>query len=672
MKKSILLLTSLLCFALTSASLHAALSYWDSNGPEPGAGSAPTGLWSTDPAFDNFWTSSSTGTGTSNTWMAGDTAVFSAGDDATNDFVVYVYDPPYAPDTGGLIFEEGQVTLSGGSINMTNEFAFPVTAYTNATIDSALASIFGIGECGVWKTGPGRVALGGSSGYSGTNIVIEGTLASSSAGGLGSTFGPTVVSNGATLEAASSTPIGEVAIIHGNGVANAGALRNTGTTPQSGGWTGGVLLGSDAKIGQDSGNTWTFSAQAIIGTNAAGDFNLTFGGNGSAIRLNSTIPLNRCVNLGTGSMIKAGTCLLRFENAAIAHDLYWLDGDLMSRWGGNFIQQDVYAGPPAPIYVGPLADRIRTGGSSTYTLSCLIVLSNGANPQIDCTAAFTSSGRITGEGGLIKRNTGTVTLNGWQDYLGGTLMSNGIVVLDASGTLTNSTPITVLAPCSFDVTAQPGGFTLMPSQTLRGDGTILGDVIADGTVAAGGSIESPDSGVGTLTFNTNLTINGNVSIDVNKALSPASGMITVLGTLCTNTGTGTLTVANIGGIPLAAGDSFQVFSQPLLNGEALTIASAEAVTWTNKLAIDGTIGVLSAPAPQPAQNMSVMAAGPGSMLIGGTGAANSLYGVYSSTNVTTPMASWPLIGNTISDGTGVIQFVDPQATEPEKYYRFGQ
>jgi hypothetical protein len=54
------------------------------------------------------------------------------------------------------------------------------------------------------------------------------------------------------------------------------------------------------------------------------------------------------------------------------------------------------------------------------------------------------------------------------------------------------------------------------------------------------------------------------------------------------------------------------------------------------------------------------------------GAANSAYGVYASTNVTTPMTNWWLIGITNSNGGGVIQFFDAQATNAQRFYRFGQ
>jgi hypothetical protein len=113
--------------------------------------------------------------------------------------------------------------------------------------------------------------------------------------------------------------------------------------------------------------------------------------------------------------------------------------------------------------------------------------------------------------------------------------------------------------------------------------------------------------------------------------------------------------------------------KPVLNGQALTVVSSGGEVWTNKLAVDGSIAVITAGAPKvPATNLTIVAVGPTSFNLGGAGAANSAYNVYASTNVTTPMTNWWLIGTTNSDAGGVIQFLDPQATNGQRFYRFGQ
>ncbi len=72
----------------------------------------------------------------------------------------------------------------------------------------------------------------------------------------------------------------------------------------------------------------------------------------------------------------------------------------------------------------------------------------------------------------------------------------------------------------------------------------------------------------------------------------------VSGTL-SNTGTGAVTVTNVNlGLPLAQGDTFTLFNKPLVNGGALAVSGALAI-WTNKLAVDGTIAVLSVISTNP-------------------------------------------------------------------------
>jgi len=263
-------------------------------------------------------------------------------------------------------------------------------------------------------------------------------------------------------------------------------------------------------------------------------------------------------------------------------------------------------------------------------------------------SSLTVSCDISGAGGFDKTGVGTLALSGVNTYSDATTVSAGKLLVNSPGSLAAASAVTVNA----------GG-------TLGGSGTIGGAV----TVAAGGTL-SPGTSVGTLTLSSDLTLSGNLLIEVNKSPSPSNDVIAVGGTL-TNTGVGTVTVTNIGWKALWAGDSFRIFNKPLSNGLALTVVSAGGVVWTNKLDVDGSIVVISAPPPVAATNLTIRAVGSTNFL-GGLGAPNSVYGILTSTNVTTPMANWWLIGITDSDADGVIQFLDPQATNDQRFYRFGQ
>lgn len=167
---------------------------------------------------------------------------------------------------------------------------------------------------------------------------------------------------------------------------------------------------------------------------------------------------------------------------------------------------------------------------------------------------FSDTAPISGDGGLTKEGTGSLILNAVNTYVGDTLVNAG---------------------------------------TLGGSGTIAGSV----TVQPGATL-APGASVGTLTINGNLTLAGNLFIEVDKALSPASDSVSVAGSLA-NTGTGTLTITNIGATALAAGDVFTLFNQPMANGSALKIVGPAGTTWANNLAVDGTVSVVSTTVAQP-------------------------------------------------------------------------
>ena len=61
----------------------------------------------------------------------------------------------------------------------------------------------------------------------------------------------------------------------------------------------------------------------------------------------------------------------------------------------------------------------------------------------------------------------------------------------------------------------------------------------------------------------------------------------------TNAGTGTLTVHNLGAAALVPGDRFQIFNRPVPNGGALRVIPSGTEVWTNNLALDGSIAVLT-------------------------------------------------------------------------------
>jgi len=222
-----------------------------------------------------------------------------------------------------------------------------------------------------------------------------------------------------------------------------------------------------------------------------------------------------------------------------------------------------------------------TSGTNTYANP--IILGWTANKGKAATLLATTGGEVDFTGGILQNGTdttagvqvgdsmhgGLVKFAGANTYAGGTTVANGTLLVNGS-----------LA--SGAVTVQSGG-------ALGGTGTINGPV----TVQSGGTL-SPGTPMGALTVNNSLTLAGDLCVTINKSLSPSNSVVIVSGAL-TNAGPGILIITNLGPAP-AAGDSFKLFSKPLPNGGALTIAPlapAMGFGWVNNLAVNGTLGVVT-------------------------------------------------------------------------------
>ncbi len=185
-------------------------------------------------------------------------------------------------------------------------------------------------------------------------------------------------------------------------------------------------------------------------------------------------------------------------------------------------------------------------GSNNLTFNGDFDLAAGARTiQTDNTGKTVFNG-VLSNGGLTKTGSGTLYLNGNNSYSDPTVVSTG---------------------------------------ALGGTGTIAGSVII-----SNGAALAPGASIGTLTISGDLTINGGLAIEVNKSLAQSNDITTVTGVL-TNGGTGSVSVTNLGAT-LVVGDRFTLFNQPVINGNALTVSGGGA-NWTNKLALDGSIQVLS-------------------------------------------------------------------------------
>jgi autotransporter-associated beta strand protein len=256
---------------------------------------------------------------------------------------------------------------------------------------------------------------------------------------------------------------------------------------------------------------------------------------------------------------------------------------------------------------------------------------NETNRLIDVsnTAVAVFAGPITDDGlvlGLSISGTGDLYLDGTNTYTGGT---------------TNS------------------------ANLLAGSGSVAGPVIvqAGGTLGGGG----PDA-IGTFTIGSYLDLSGNISVRVNKSLTQTSDEIVASGG-ATNLGTGTVTVNNLGSAFLV-GDKFTLFGAPVVNGGAMSVTGGE-VQWTNNLAVDGSISVLSLtpPPPPPSPSINAASSSGGNLIFSGTnGTAGGTYYVLESTNLALPVSEWTVLSTNLFGPGGAFSVTNPITPTPGKYF----
>jgi len=210
---------------------------------------------------------------------------------------------------------------------------------------------------------------------------------------------------------------------------------------------------------------------------------------------------------------------------------------------------------------------------------------------------LTLDGVISGPGGVIKTGGGQLVINNNADlWTGSTMVTNGELSLVGATGITNSPLIAVTSPGILDVSSRSDdtlgvGLTSV-SQTLEGNGTINGKLVvsAHGTLAPGAGITN----TATLTVAGSTVLGGTNLFNLNRASTTNSDRIISPAI----TAGGLLAVTNIG-VGLHAGDSFQLFSTPVSGSFAsVSLPTVDAVnnltyTWTNKLAVNGTIAVLT-------------------------------------------------------------------------------
>jgi T5SS/PEP-CTERM-associated repeat protein/autotransporter-associated beta strand protein len=525
--------------------------YWDTNGTTAGASAGTTAAGTWDSTTAN-WSTNSAGTNTTQLWTSGQTAVFSAGTNATDAYVVTVE----GTQSANIVqFQRGNVTLQGGTLNVPE---MSVASGLTATVSSSLTSL----AVPFVKAGAGTLDLTGSTQADQGIAVNSGTLAITGAGAsLYRAFSQDldinlnastnfIVSDGATiygygLTLRSSNP-------NGNGtftVASGGTLLVGSSVSGGGALTEAIVFNNFTGAPILAGGTlqaYTFGLKTSAPFALAAGTTSFFDTNGTSLILTGVISGDGALNKigdGTytaygnntytgGTTLTAGTLALGNLNALGTGPLIFAGGTLhvegLSPTFGDF-----------PIASGALTVA---GAGTVFTSTASIEAGNSAMGAINVTRGGKVISTTSTAAGLVSGAIGTINVDG----SGSTLQVGTDFFAGYSGTgsgalnLTNSGGATIGGSASFgDGDGSVGSASIASGATL----TVAGDTY----VGRSGTGTLSVSGAGSLTSSANAFLGYDATGSGTATVTDTDSAWHIAGYLeAGHAGTGTLTVSDGG------------------------------------------------------------------------------------------------------------------------------
>lgn len=461
----------------------------------------------------------------------------------------------------------------------------------------------------VTNNGTGSVILNGVNTYSGGTYVNSGTLQLGTGSAGGTIFSSAPLANNGTVIFNSTTPV------------------NIGNFGNNISGTGNLIVRGGASVTFGDGNAITYSGwtqidpggifQPCTGNTGAGFVSSSITNNGSLVFISQNAPALFGV---TNAIVGTGRIWIDTRNqnpgrVVLAGANTYTGGTFI---GGGGLEIGDGITPGAGSIVGAVTFTNTTGPFiALFDISKRLVFNRpDAFTFTNNIVSTVSDGSAITDRGSVLVQMGTVTLTGNNSYPGSTTLAagstlqvgnggtsgsigTGAIVNDGTLVIDRSDAVTiggVISGTGSLVKRGVGTVTSTAVNTYTGSTTVSNGTLVVSGGAVGGNLDleggviaaAPAGTIATLNVAGVMNINsGGVQVAVNKALSPSNTVFNAVGGI--NVVAGAVNVVNAGG-PLAVGDKFTLFSQPVINGGALTVTGSGA-TWINDLAVDGSITV---------------------------------------------------------------------------------
>jgi autotransporter-associated beta strand protein len=531
----------------------------------------------------------------------------------------------------------GQLTVDAGTVQVAQPNSAGGSTATVAVNVGSLLLQSNL-NVGTLNGNGGTIANAAGSAANRLKVFNGGTTATVIADGVSGTLGVDVLAGTLRFNSGNS--------FSGGTTVAEGAALHFGNSGQAG--SGGVIASNNTLISMPTGN----NPAPIVGasfTTAAGARVQFSGGNGQNAFSGQFIGSATSTNVFTGFFSASGAeGFSNFLGTVIVSNgasirLFHGNGGVGGGDNTSFVVNGgLFSRDQSTIKLGSLTGTGDITAPSVSAPATWLIGAKGLNDIF--------SGRFNGSNNLVKVGSGSLTLDGvvygtnvitLPDsstmevltngarvfHTGNTTVSNGTLRLIVPNNLTNSPAIT-LAGASAVLDATKFGYTsnqttldinsievvtnsiivtngvlgLVTNQLLNGLGTIQGSLTQEN-----GSSINVGLPIGALTVTGSANLAGIVNFDLNRT---NAGATNDLFSAAAVTATGTINVTNLGSA-LQTGDSFKLFSVPVsgvftLNLPATGLDPSNNVvnyTWTNRLAIDGSVAVLSGYVPPgPAVN----------------------------------------------------------------------